>query len=340
MRPASSGSPAPRVVDLTAVPPALTGGAVAIGNFDGVHRGHQVVLGAALAAGRPALALTFEPHPRAFFAGAPLFRLTPPAMKARVMAAFGMDATVVARFDAQFAALSAEAFIDAVLVGALGVRHVVVGEDFSFGARRGGTVATLLAAGRARGFAVRVVEGVADEGRATISSSRIREHLAAGEVEPAAALLGYRYSVMAEVVHGDKRGRGLGFPTANQALPPETGLCHGIYAVRIRIDGRWRDGVASFGRRPTFDNGRVLLETFVFDFAGDLYGRTLPVTLVRFLRPEARFETTDALVAQMNADAAAARDALAGLAPLSPLDAALNFGADADAPGAAAQPAR
>lgn len=309
---------------LDALPAALAGGTVAIGNFDGVHRGHQAVLAAALDGPRPAVALTFEPHPRTFFAGAPVARLTTPVDKARVMRALGLDGLVVARFDAGFAALSATAFVDEVLVGSLRARHVAVGHDFNFGAGRAGSAASLIAAGDARGFAVSVVNGVSADG-APVSSTRIRRHLSAGELDDAAALLGYRYGVVAEVIHGAKRGRTLGYPTANQSLDPETALAHGIYAVRARVDGVWRDAVASFGRRPTFDNGRPLLETFVFDYSGDLYGHELPVTLVRYLRPEMKFDSLETLVGQMDADAENAQLALVAIEPVSPLDRALNF---------------
>jgi len=309
-------------VDLGAVPEALTGGTVAIGNFDGVHRGHQAVLAAAMAGPGPVTALTFEPHPRAYFSGAPVFRLTPPAEKARLIAALGLAGMVVAPFDAALAALTADAFIDEVLVGALGARHVAVGHDFKFGAKRSGSAARLAADPR---FSVTVVEAFSDGDAAVVSSSRIRSLLADGAPDRAAALLGYRYTVTSPIVHGQKRGREMGYPTANQSLPPETTLRHGIYAVRILIDGTWRDGVASYGRRPTFDNGAPLLETFVFDYAGDLYGRDLPVTLVAFLRPEMKFDGMEPLIAQMDEDSRNARAALAGLAPLSPLDRAINF---------------
>lgn len=313
---------APTLDDLT---PALVGGTVAIGNFDGVHRGHQQVLTAALAGPRPAIALTFEPHPREFFGKQPIFRLTPAAEKARLAAALGLDGVVVAPFDADLAALSADAFIAEVLVKRLAVRHVVVGHDFAFGARRSGTAETLAAAGARHGFTTQIVAPYGDEGT-VISSSRIRELLAEGDVAAAAAQLGYRFQVSAPVIHGEKRGRELGYPTANQALSPACGLAHGIYAVRARIDGAWRDGVASFGRRPTFHaDGAPLLETFVFDFAGDLYGKVLTVTLVAYIRPELKFDGVDALIAQMDRDSEAARAALAGLTPLGPLDRAVNF---------------
>lgn len=312
-----------RPVPLDAIDAALTGGAVAIGNFDGLHRGHQSVLSAALGWGRPAVILTFEPHPRMFFSGAPLFRLTPPPMKARVADAFGMDATVVAPFDADLAALPADAFVADIIAGRLNARHVAVGANFKFGAQRSGSAETLRDAGAAHGFSVSVAEPLADG--EVISSTAIRRHLEAGNVEGASRLLGWRYQIVSQVVHGEKRGRHLGYPTANQSLGADNALRHGVYAVRAHIDGAWRDGVASFGRRPQFDFGRPLLETFVFDFSGDLYGRTMPVTFVAFLRPEMRFDSVAGLIEQMDKDSLNARAALASLAPLTPLDKALNF---------------
>lgn len=310
---------------LATVPPSLCGGTVAIGNFDGVHRGHQSVLAAALAGPRPAVALTFEPHPREFFGKTPIFRLTPTPQKAVLVTALGLDGVVVAPFDAALAALSADAFIADVLVERLKVRHVTVGHDFKFGARRSGNAAILAEAGERLGFSTEIVPAFSGGGD-VVSSSRIRSLLGEGDVATAATLLGYRYQVSAPVVHGEKRGREMGYPTANQELSPAATLAHGIYAVRIRIDGRWRDGVASFGRRPTFHtDGPPLLETYVFDFAGDLYGQTLPVTLVKYLRPELKFDGMAALIAQMDQDSADARAALQYLEPLSPLDQAVNF---------------
>lgn len=311
-------------IPLADVPPALTGGTVAIGNFDGVHRGHQSVLAAALAGPDPALALTFEPHPRAFFAGKSIFRLTPACDKAEIVSAAGLAATVVVPFDRELAALSAEEFIENVLVRRLNVRHVAVGHDFKFGARRSGSAETLAEAGARLGFGVTIVSPLSGAGD-VISSSRIRALLAEGDVAAAGELLGYRYRVRGTVQHGEKRGRALGYPTANMTLAAENELRHGIYAVRVRIGEHWHDGVASFGRRPTFDNGAPLLETFLFDFSGDLYGQEVTVSLVRFLRPELKFDSLDALVAQMAQDSTEARAALGGLAPLSALDAAVNF---------------
>ncbi|WP_371747295.1 bifunctional riboflavin kinase/FAD synthetase [Acuticoccus sp. I52.16.1] len=311
------------VITLDALPPHLADGVVAIGNFDGVHRGHQAVLSAALSGGRPTVGLTFEPHPREFFSNAPIFRLTPPQEKARVMAALGLDGMVVVPFDADLARHSAEDFVAEVLVERLRAREVVVGYDFKFGAKRRGDGALLIREGARHGFATRIIEPCSDGG--VISSTRIREHLTLGDVTAAAHLLGRRYTVVAKVRHGEKRGREMGYPTANQALEPANALRHGIYAVRLEIDGVWRGGVASFGRRPTFDNGAPLLESFVFDYSGDLYGRPLRVAFERYLRPEIAFSGMDALVAQMDRDSDDARNALEGLAPFSAVDAALNF---------------
>ncbi|MEM8855287.1 MAG: bifunctional riboflavin kinase/FAD synthetase [Pseudomonadota bacterium] len=310
---------------LETLPGNLKGGTVAIGNFDGVHLGHQKVLEEAMAIGRPAVALTFEPHPRTFFgADPPVYRLTPPNARARVMAAMGLDGLVVAPFDRALASLSADAFVRDVLLDRLKVKAVVVGGDFHYGARRSGTAQTLAEAAATYGFSTTAVDGVGDD-HGPISSTRIRTLLSDGDVAGAAECLGYRHQIVEEVIHGEKRGRTMGYPTANQSLPANCRLRHGIYAVRAHTGDQWRDGVASFGRRPTFDNGRPLLETFIFDYAGDLYGQVLPITLCAYLRPEMAFSSMDALVEQMDADSANAKAALSALTPLSPLDEALNF---------------
>ena len=321
-----------RIGDLAMLPASLRGGVVAIGNFDGVHRGHQAVLERALAeAGRrgaPALVLTFQPHPRTVFRpDAPLFILTPPQVKARIIAELGFDAVVEQCFTRDFAAQSAEAFVTDVLEGGLGISHAVTGVDFHFGKDRQGGPAFLMASGEKHGFGVSLVDPFRDEGAEVISSSRIRELLAEGDVAPAAGLLGYRYTVSAVISGGKQLGRTLGFPTANMALDPSVGLRHGIYAVRLRrADGTLYDGVASFGRRPTVDeDGAPLLETFVFDFSDELYGETCSVSLFGFLRGEEKFDGLDALVAQMRRDEAEARALLAGVGPLSELDASLCF---------------
>lgn len=314
------------------LPDRLRGGVVAVGNFDGVHRGHLAVLDMALGQARrramPAIALTFEPHPRTFFRpDRPVFRLTPSPLRCRLLAALGFDAVVEQPFDAEFAGRSAMSFLTDTLAGDLGVAHVVAGHDFHFGHRRQGTPEFLKREAGPIGIGVTLVEPHRDETGEIISSTRVRSHLGAGEAEAAARLLGYRHLVEAPVGGGRRLGRTLGFPTANMALPPEYGLRHGIYAVRLRrADGSLHDGVASFGRRPTVEtDGEALLETHLFDFAGDLYGENCAVSFFAFLRGEEKFADLDALTAQMRRDAAAARAALAEVRPLSPLDGGLSF---------------
>lgn len=298
-----------------AVPVRLRGGIVAIGNFDGVHRGHAHVAGAAVEAARrqglPALALTFEPHPRQHFQpDRPLFRLSDPAGKVRLLASLGLDAVAVAAFDGAFAALTAGDFVARILVDWLGAGAVVVGADFRYGAGRAGDVAALAAAGAAAGFGVTVVDALREDG-GIVSSTAIREALGAGDVETAGQLLGRAWFVTGEVIHGEKRGRELGYRTANVRLDPACGLAHGIYAVRLGLDGTWHDGVASFGRRPTFDNGAPLLETHVFDRSFDLYGREVDIAFFGRIRPEMRFDGIEALIAQMDGDSREARAILA-----------------------------
>lgn len=296
------------------LPPALARPVIAIGNFDGVHRGHQAVFAAArtMAAeeGGPALALTFEPHPRTFFnpAAAP-FRLTPAAEKLRYIADSGLDGAIVLEFDAALAAMEAEDFVREVLVGRYGVAGIAVGFDFHFGRQRAGSPAFLKEAGERHGFAVTVVEPMRDENDA-ISSTAVRKALAAGQVGHAAHMLGRPFAVTAEVIHGDKRGRTIGFPTANLALPQDLELAFGIYAVRAVMPAGRFDGVANYGRRPTFDNGRALLEVHLFDYSGDLYGQSLEVEFHAYIRPELKFDGIDALVAQIKADARQAREVL------------------------------
>jgi riboflavin kinase/FMN adenylyltransferase len=315
------------------LPADLRGGVVAIGNFDGGHRGHQAVLQRALdEAGRrgaPALVLTFEPHPRKVFRpDVPLFILTPPPMKALLLRQLGFDAVVEQTFTRDFAGLDPEEFVTRVLEENLGISHAVTGFDFHFGKNRQGGPAYLMAAGERHGFGVTLVDAFRDEGAEIVSSSRIRELLAEGDVAQAAGLLGYRFTVEAEVTRGKQLGRTLGFPTANMVLPPETELKHGIYAVRLRrADGTLHDGVASFGRRPTVDEeGAPLLETFVFDFSGDLYGETCRISLFSYLRGEEKFDGLDALTSQMKRDEQEARALLAGVRPLGELDAKVAFG--------------
>ena len=297
------------------VPQALRGAVVAIGNFDGVHRGHRAVIevarGRAAALGRSAAVLTFEPHPRSYFTpDEPLFRLTDETAKLRLLATTGLDGTVVLRFDAGLANLTAEDFVSRILEDKLAVAGVVIGFDFHFGMKRAGSPAFLTAHGARHGFAVDVVPQFAYRGR-LVSSGPVRDALGAGDVADAAELLGSPWFVSGEVVHGDKRGRELGYPTANLRLDPSCGLRHGIYAVRVGVDGRRYDGVASFGRRPMFDVGTVLLEAFLFDFSGDLYGRTIDVAFIDWIRHELTLDSIEALVRRMDEDSRIARAALA-----------------------------
>jgi riboflavin kinase/FMN adenylyltransferase len=292
----------------------LAGAVVAIGNFDGVHRGHRAVIGAALkrarSLGRKAAALTFTPHPRLFLRPQDsLFQLSSERDKLRLLAATALDGAIVMTFDAALAATPAEDFVTKILAGALGIGGAAIGFDFHFGKNRGGSPAFLAAQGEQLGFAVDVVSPLEDEGT-PVSSGSVRAALAAGRVVEAAELLGAPWFVSGEVIHGEKRGRELGFPTANLKLDPACGLKHGIYAVRVDIAGKRHDGVASFGRRPMFDDGAPLLEVFLFDFDGDLYGRTIDVAFIGWIRHEQKFESIEALTQHMTADAAQARDAL------------------------------
>jgi riboflavin kinase/FMN adenylyltransferase len=300
----------------SAVPEALRGGIVALGNFDGFHIGHQAVVGRAVARaraeGRPTLVATFDPHPVRFFRpDAPPFRLTSLDQRERLFAAAGADAMIVFRFDAELAATSAEDFIGGRLVRLIGAAGVVTGEDFTFGRGRGGNVEVLKQLGPRHGLSVDAVGPVVEDGE-PVSSSRIREALKSGDCAAAARLLTRPFAIEGVVEHGDKRGRTLGYPTANIPLGKYLRPRFGIYAVRGRLaDGRLLDGAANLGVRPTFDPPRELLEPFFFDFSGDLYGEKLEVELISFLRPEARFESLDALKAQMEADCIEARRRLA-----------------------------
>jgi riboflavin kinase / FMN adenylyltransferase len=294
---------------------ALDGAVVAIGNFDGVHRGHRAVIAAACARaralGRPAAALTFEPHPRSFFRpDEPVFRLTDERAKLRLLAGTGLDGAIVLPFDAALAGLSAADFVARMLVGRFAVAGVTIGFDFHFGLNRAGSPDYLAAQGAKLGFAVDVVPRFEDHG-GPVRSGPIRAALAAGQIAEANELLGYPWFVSAAVIHGDKRGRELGYPTANLRLDPACRLQHGIYAVRVGAGGRSYDGVASFGRRPMFDQGTVLLEVFLFDFSGDLYGEVIDVAFIDWIRPELKFDSVADLVRRMDEDARLARAALA-----------------------------
>ena len=303
----------------TELPPAAKGAVVAIGNFDGVHRGHQAIIAEARrlarAAGAPSAVLTFEPHPRSFFRPElPPFRLTPFRIKARLIEALGVDALIVLAFDEALSALPAEAFVGTVLVDGLGLRHAVIGDNFAFGHKRGGTAALLERLGRTHGFAVSCLTRVGDGG-AVYSSTAVRQALVAGDARAAASLLGRSWEIEGRVLHGDKRGRTLGMPTANLALEGYLEPARGVYAIRAGLDlGQevaWHDGVANLGVRPMFASARPLLEAHLFDFARDIYGRHLRVALVERLRPEMMFDGIPALVAQMAEDGRRARALLA-----------------------------
>ncbi len=298
------------LIDPVEMPPRLRGCVVAIGNFDGVHRGHRAVImraqARALAMGRPCAVLSFEPHPADFFAKKPvIFRLTPLADKAQALGELGLDGLVVLSFNARLAGLSAEQFVEEVLVRQLGVACVVAGYDFHFGKARAGTPEFLREAGQRLGFGVEIVARIAEDAEGSleaVSSTATRAALEQGDVARAAMLLGHAWSVSGVVEHGKKLGRTLGFPTANLRLDPSCALRVGVYAVRVEARGTSYGGVASFGRRPTFDNGALLLEVMLFDFSGDLYGEVLRVAFVGFIRADAKFANAEALVARMKQD--------------------------------------
>ena len=307
------------VIDDQRLPENLRGAIVAIGNFDGLHRGHRAVVDEALELAKqnkcPAIILTFEPHPRTWFNPAqPVYLLTPPDFKSRLARKLGFQAIATHSFDQQFSSLSADEFLREILVEKLGAAHVVTGHDFHFGAKRQGTPQYLANVGEKLGFGVNLVEACRDENGEIISSSRIRQHLADGDLASANGLLGYAYQISGTVIEGQKLGRTLGFPTANISLAANAKLRHGIYAVRaIRANGDTHDGVANFGRRPTFDNGEVLFETYLFDFEADLYKENLTIVLYSWLREEVKFNSTDELVDQMKIDKQQARQFLSTL---------------------------
>lgn len=294
------------------VPEPLRGGVIALGNFDGFHRGHQAVIGRAIerarAEGRPAIVATFDPHPARFFKpDLPPFALTTLGQRARLFAEAGADAMLVIPFDAALAALSPAEFI-VRLTDRYGARAVVTGQDFTFGKDRQGTTSELAAQ---LGLEAEVVTAVRDDAD-VISSSRIRTALLAGDCATATGLLTRPFAIEGIVVDGDKLGRTIGYPTANLMLGDYQRPRYGIYAVRGALaDGRVLDGAANLGIRPSFDPPKELLEPYFFDFSGDLYGQTIAVELIAFLRPEARFDSLEALTAQMEKDCAAARRILA-----------------------------
>ncbi len=308
---------------ISSVPADARGAVVAIGNFDGLHRGHQAVIGAARAQadtlGRDLGLLTFRPHPRRFFRpDDEPFRVTPFRTKVRAIAALGVDTLFVCRFDAKMARISADAFVETILHQGFGVSHVVVGHDFAFGNKRGGNAALLREKGNELGFGVTVVEPAKDDSDQIYSSSVIRRYLQEGQPQRAAALLGRLWEMEGRVLPGDQRGRTIGFPTANIDPAEYVRPARGVYSVRAGVksgdETHWYDGVANLGVRPTVDGSRLLLETHLFDFAGDLYGSYLRVALVDYLRSERKFESFEALKQQIAADSRQARENLAAFA--------------------------
>lgn len=308
------------------VPKDLRGSVVAIGNFDGVHRGHAALIDQARklaeAQGAPLAVLSFEPHPQEFFRPSPnCFRLTPLRTKARLLADLGVDVLFALPFDADMARRTPQDFVETILVKGLGIAGVVVGHDFEFGSKRAGNLDTLRDLGVSRGFSVTAFDTVTAAGDDKISSTLIRQLLKEAKPEEAARLLGHPWAIEARVEHGDARGRTMGFPTANMHLHHCLAPAYGVYAVRVAIlEGdpvaarpaplRY-DGVANFGIRPMYQVNVPLLETHLFDFDGDLYGKYLSVEMIRYIRPEAKFSSLDALIVQIGIDAAQARAILA-----------------------------
>lgn len=316
------------------LPEAQGSGVIAIGNFDGVHRGHQWVLEKAKSVASeldcPCYALSFEPHPRTLFRpNSPVFRLTDEAMKARTLKAFGIDGLLTLPFTKELAGTEARQFVQTYLLQQACARHVISGFNFHFGKDRGGSPEFLQAMGAELGFGVTIIDAFSEDdvqAGEPVSSSRIRRLLGAGDVGFAAELLGYHWLVSGTVIKGAQLGRTLNYPTANLALPESCHLAQGIYAVRLRREnGQLFDGVASYGRRPTFDNGEALLETFIFDFSDDLYGEHIEVSLFKYLRGEEKFDSVEDLIEQMDRDSEQARLYLNQIKALSPLDQTLNF---------------
>jgi riboflavin kinase/FMN adenylyltransferase len=303
------------VRDSTPVSDIRKGCVVAMGNFDGVHLGHRAVIDAALRMAElhktTAMAVTFEPHPRSFFSpNTPQFRLSDETAKLRLLAGTGLAGAVVMTFDKGRASTPAHEFIHHDLIARLGISGIAVGYDFHFGKGRVGSPSLLVNEAPRLGIEVDVQPHI-DFDERPVSSTAIRMALAEGQLDEATKMLDGPWFVTGEVIHGKKLGRDLGYPTANIRLPPSCGLRHGIYAVRVGRGVERFDGVASFGRRPTFDNGAPLLEVFLFDFQGDLYGQTLDVAFIGFIRDEMKFDGIEPLIKQMDDDSARARAALA-----------------------------
>ena len=301
------------VRDWRDLPDAAKGAAVAVGAFDGVHRGHQAVIADAKAAadrlGAPLGVVSFDPHPRRWFQkDAAPFRLMTADQMAQALAPLGVDILYLLPFDAEMAGMSDAEFAERVLAQGLGIRHAAVGFDFTFGKGRSGSPEALRAYGERLGFNVSTAPRLDDADGLKLSSSAVREALKAGDMARAAVILGRPFAIQGEVIHGDKRGRTIGVPTANVPLGDYMRPAYGVYATRSRLaDGRVVDGVASLGVRPMYALETPLLEVWLFDFDGDLYGQTLDTQLIVWLRGEETFDGLDALKTQIDADAAAAR---------------------------------
>jgi riboflavin kinase/FMN adenylyltransferase len=295
------------------MPDALRGAVIALGNFDGFHRGHQAVAGEAIrwaqSEGRPSIIATFDPHPVRFFKpDVPPFRLTTLEQRQELYLAAGATAMLVFHFDAELAGTSAEDFIQAILIDRFGAHGVVTGGDFTFGKGAKGNVELLRTLGGERGLHARVVEAVTT-GDEVVSSSRIRQALRDGDPQEAARLLTRPFAIRGIVEHGDKRGRTIGYPTANVTIDNYLRPRYGIYAVtgRLLATGQVLHGAANIGIRPQFEPPKELLEPYFFDFSGDLYGQEIEVAFHHFLRGEAKFDSLEALIEQMDRDCAEAR---------------------------------
>ena len=303
----------------TDLPSDARGAVLTLGNFDGVHLGHQAVIAEALriarASDRPLGVLTFEPHTKAFFRpDMPPFRLTPLRVKLHALEALGVDYVVALAFDESLAAVSAEAFAADVLARGLGISHAVAGGNFRYGHKHAGTMETLAAAGLAHGFGVTRVAPVSAADGTVYSATAVRKYIADGDLRRAAALLGRPFEIDGRVITGDKRGRELGFPTANLNITEYMRPAYGIYAIRALVDrpgaSSWIDGVANLGIRPMWRTPEPMLEAHLFDFSEDIYGQVLRVRLIERLRPEAKFDSIDGLIEQVDRDKIAAREAL------------------------------
>jgi len=305
----------------TDLPKDARGAVVAIGNFDGIHKGHQVVIdeagSIARSTNKPWAVMSFEPHPDALFKpDCEPFRLSTMRTKAHRIEELGVDELLVQHFDFAFAGLTAQQFVEEVLVKGLGASHVVAGYDFQFGQKRQGDCDTLLHMGREKGFGFTAVPKVVDENGVVYSSTRVREYLVAGDTRGAAHVLGRTFELEGRVEHGDERGRQLGFPTANLHLGEFLRPALGVYAIRAGVDEgettMWIDGVCNIGKRPTFDAGEdIVLEAHLFDFNGDLYGKHLRVQLIEHVRGEQKFDGLAAIQAQIAIDCEKAREILA-----------------------------